>query len=59
MKIILNIWRQPNATSAGKMVRYEMPNVSEHMSFLEMLDVVNEDLIQKGQEPIAFEHDCR
>ena len=59
MKIILNIWRQQNATSAGKMVRYEMPNVSEHMSFLEMLDVLNEDLLAKGEEPVAFDHDCR
>jgi succinate dehydrogenase / fumarate reductase iron-sulfur subunit len=41
MKIILNIWRQQNATAAGNMVRYEMPNVDEHMSFLEMLDVLN------------------
>jgi succinate dehydrogenase / fumarate reductase iron-sulfur subunit len=41
------------------MERYEAPNVNEHMSFLEMLDVVNEDLIQKGQDPIAFDHDCR
>jgi succinate dehydrogenase / fumarate reductase iron-sulfur subunit len=41
------------------MVRYEMPNVSEHMSFLEMLDVLNEDLIAKGEEPVAFDHDCR
>jgi succinate dehydrogenase / fumarate reductase iron-sulfur subunit len=59
MKIILNIWRQQNATSAGKMVRYEMPSVSEHMSFLEMIDVLNETLTKKGEEPVAFEHDCR
>ncbi len=59
MKIILNIWRQQNATSAGKMVRYEMPNVSEHMSFLEMIDVLNEELTKKGEDPVTFEHDCR
>lgn len=59
MKIILNIWRQQNATSAGKMVRYEMPDVSEHMSFLEMLDVLNESLTVKGEDPVTFEHDCR
>ena len=49
MKIILNIWRQQNATSAGKMVRYEMPNVSEHMSFLEMIDVLNEELTKRAR----------
>ena len=59
MKIILNIWRQQNATAAGNMVRYEMPDVDEHMSFLEMLDVLNESLTNKSEEPIAFEHDCR
>jgi succinate dehydrogenase / fumarate reductase, iron-sulfur subunit len=59
MRIILHVWRQKNATDKGRMVRYEAPNVSEHMSFLEMLDVVNEDLIAKGEEPIAFDHDCR
>ena len=59
MKIILHIWRQKNAQDKGRMVRYEAPNVSEHMSFLEMLDVLNEDLLAKGEEPIAFDHDCR
>lgn len=59
MRLTLQVWRQKDASSAGRMERYEAPNVNEHMSFLEMLDVVNEDLIQKGQEPIAFEHDCR
>lgn len=59
MKIILNIWRQKDANSPGKMVRYEMPNVNEHMSFLEMLDVLNEDLTRKGEDPVTFEHDCR
>ncbi len=59
MRIILHIWRQRNAARAGRMVRYEVPNVNEHMSFLEMLDVLNEDLIAKGEEPVAFDHDCR
>ena len=59
MKIILNIWRQKNASSPGKMVRYELDKVNEHMSFLEMLDVLNEELTRKGEEPVAFEHDCR
>lgn len=59
MKLTLNIWRQSGPTAPGKMVRYEMPNVSEHMSFLEMLDVLNEQLIGKGEAPVTFEHDCR
>jgi succinate dehydrogenase / fumarate reductase, iron-sulfur subunit len=59
MRIILHIWRQPNAGAPGRMTRYEVPNVSEHMSFLEMLDVLNEDLIAKGEDPVAFDHDCR
>jgi succinate dehydrogenase iron-sulfur subunit len=59
MKLVLNIWRQKNAKAAGKMARYELANVSEHMSFLEMLDVLNEELTAKGEDPVAFEHDCR
>jgi succinate dehydrogenase / fumarate reductase iron-sulfur subunit len=59
MKIILHVWRQKNAGDKGRMARYEAPNVSEHMSFLEMLDVLNEDLLGKGEEPVAFDHDCR
>lgn len=59
MKITLNIWRQKNTQAAGRMVRYELPDVNEHMSFLEMLDVLNEDLIRKGDDPVTFEHDCR
>ncbi len=58
MKLTLHIWRQKNAASAGKMVRYET-DASEHMSFLEMLDVLNERLIAQGEEPVAFDHDCR
>ena len=59
MKIILHIWRQRNAGDQGKMVRYEVPNVNQEMSFLEMLDVLNEELIVRGEDPVAFDHDCR
>jgi succinate dehydrogenase / fumarate reductase iron-sulfur subunit len=59
MKLKLHIWRQKNAKSEGRMVTYDAPDVSTHMSFLEMLDVVNEGLIAKGEEPVAFDHDCR
>jgi succinate dehydrogenase / fumarate reductase iron-sulfur subunit len=59
MKITLKVWRQKDSKSEGQFVTYEAPDISEHMSFLEMLDVVNEDLIGKGQDPIAFDHDCR
>jgi succinate dehydrogenase / fumarate reductase, iron-sulfur subunit len=59
MKLILKIWRQKNANTPGKMVDYPVDNVSPDMSFLEMLDVLNEHLVEKGEEPIAFDHDCR
>src|SRR6267142_4278926 len=59
MKLTLHVWRQKNAQDRGRMVRYEVPGVNEHMSFLEMLDVLNERLIEKGEDPIAFDHDCR
>ncbi|PWU10943.1 MAG: succinate dehydrogenase [Terriglobia bacterium] len=59
MRLTLHIWRQRNAQEKGRMVRYEVPNVNQDMSFLEMLDVLNEDLIAKGEEPVAFDHDCR
>ncbi len=59
MKLTLNIWRQKDRTSAGSFAKYELADVSEHMSFLEMLDVLNEKLLVGGQEPVAFEHDCR
>jgi succinate dehydrogenase / fumarate reductase iron-sulfur subunit len=55
----LRIWRQAGPAAAGQMVEYDVPDVSEDMSFLEMLDLLNERLIAKGEEPIAFEHDCR
>ncbi|EEF57976.1 succinate dehydrogenase/fumarate reductase iron-sulfur subunit [Pedosphaera parvula] len=59
MNLTLRVWRQKNASDAGKMVDYPATNVSPDMSFLEMLDVVNEGLIAKGEEPIAFDSDCR
>ena len=59
MKLKLRIWRQANATAAGRLVDYVADHVSPDMSFLEMLDVVNEGLIKKGEEPIAFDSDCR
>lgn len=59
MKLTLRIWRQKDRKTAGKLVSYKMDDVSEDMSFLEMLDVLNEELILKDEEPIAFDHDCR
>jgi succinate dehydrogenase / fumarate reductase, iron-sulfur subunit len=59
MNLTLHIWRQKNASDKGRMVRYEAKNVNPDMSFLEMLDVLNEELILKGEAPVAFEHDCR
>ena len=59
MNITVRVWRQAGPTQAGKMVSYDVPGVSEHMSFLEMLDVLNERLNSEGEEPIAFDSDCR
>jgi len=59
MNLILKVWRQKGAGSPGRFVSYQATNVSPDMSFLEMLDVVNEGLIARGEAPIAFEHDCR
>src|SRR5688572_9780412 len=59
MNLTLQVWRQSNASDAGRFVTYKASNISPDMSFLEMLDVVNEDLLNKGDEPIAFESDCR
>ena len=59
MNLTLHVWRQPNASAPGSMQRYEAKDVSPDMSFLEMLDVVNEKLIAEGTAPITFEHDCR
>ncbi|MFH1373194.1 MAG: succinate dehydrogenase/fumarate reductase iron-sulfur subunit [bacterium] len=59
MNLTLYVWRQKNARDKGHMERYEANNISTHMSFLEMLDVVNEQLTEQGVDPIAFDHDCR
>lgn len=59
MRLKLNVWRQAGPSAPGRLVSYDVPDVSEHMSFLEMLDVLNERLQAKGEEPIAFDHDCR
>jgi len=59
MNLTLKIWRQKNAADKGKMVDYKVNSISEHMSFLEMMDVLNEQLINSGDDPVAFDHDCR
>ncbi len=59
MNFTLHVWRQPNAHAQGRMVAYEATDISPDISFLDMLDVVNERLIEKGEAPIAFDHDCR
>jgi len=59
MKLTLHVWRQTGPHDAGRLVTYDVPDASPDMSFLEMLDVVNERLIERGEEPIAFDHDCR
>jgi len=59
ISLILRVWRQAGAGQAGRFVDYPAKNLSTHMSFLEMLDVVNDELTTKGEEPIAFAHDCR
>jgi len=59
MNLILHVWRQKSRRTKGKMVRYEARNINPEMSFLEMLDVVNEELISRNEDPIAFDSDCR
>ena len=59
MNLTLKIWRQLNPQAAGKFVTYEVKDVTKDMSFLEMLDKLNEDLLDRGEPPVAFEHDCR
>jgi succinate dehydrogenase / fumarate reductase iron-sulfur subunit len=59
MKLILHVWRQKSASARGGFERYEVADVSPHASFLEMLDVLNEQLVAQGIEPVAFDHDCR
>lgn len=55
----LKVWRQKNASDNGHFEMYDMPNVNTHMSFLEMMDVLNDQLVREGKEPVAFDHDCR
>ena len=59
MDLTLKVWRQDTATSAGRFETYQVPGIKEDMSFLEMLDVLNERLILDGDDPVAFDHDCR
>ncbi len=59
MNLTLKIWRQKSPEDKGKMVEYKVTDISEHMSFLEMLDVLNEQLVEANEEPVAFDHDCR
>ncbi len=59
MNLTLKIWRQKDSNAKGQMVDYKVTEISEHMSFLEMMDVLNEQLVNAGEEPVAFDHDCR
>lgn len=59
MRITLKVWRQAGPAANGELATYQLDDVSEHMSFLEMMDVLNEQLQAEGQEPVAFDHDCR
>ena len=59
MRLTLHVWRQPGRDAPGRIVEYDAPDISPDLSFLEMLDLVNERLIAKGEDPIAFDHDCR
>ncbi|MCK9204255.1 MAG: succinate dehydrogenase/fumarate reductase iron-sulfur subunit [Bacteroidales bacterium] len=59
MKLILKIWRQKDAKSSGKFVTYNLDNISPNCSFLEMLDILNEQLISQDKDPVVFDHDCR
>lgn len=59
MNLNLKVWRQDSPQEKGKMVDYQLEGISEHMSFLEMMDVLNQQLIENGERPVAFDHDCR
>ena len=59
MNLTLHVWRQAGPTAPGRFVTYEAKGISDHASFLEMLDIVNDQLVEKGEEPITYEHDCR
>ncbi|MBS4065701.1 MAG: succinate dehydrogenase/fumarate reductase iron-sulfur subunit, partial [Chitinophagaceae bacterium] len=59
MNLNLKVWRQKNSNTKGDFKTYQVKNISSEMSFLEMFDVLNEQLISEGEEPVAFDHDCR
>ncbi len=59
MNLNIIVWRQSGPNDSGKFVEYKATDISEHMSFLEMLDVLNEQLMEKGDDPVSFDHDCR
>jgi succinate dehydrogenase / fumarate reductase iron-sulfur subunit len=59
LNLTIYVWRQKDAKDAGGLVKYDLKGVSQHASFLEMLDILNEQLVAKGEEPVAFDHDCR
>ncbi|MEM7161764.1 MAG: succinate dehydrogenase/fumarate reductase iron-sulfur subunit [Bacteroidota bacterium] len=59
MKLLLKVWRQEGPNASGKLVDYPMNDISPDMSFLEMMDVLNMQLVEQGQEPVVFDHDCR
>lgn len=59
MDLTLKIWRQPGPDATGKFVEYPIQNISTDASFLEMMDILNEQLVEKGEDPVAFDHDCR
>ncbi|MCH9008340.1 succinate dehydrogenase/fumarate reductase iron-sulfur subunit [candidate division KSB1 bacterium] len=59
MTLNLRVWRQKNTNSKGHLIPYKLENVSQHMSFLEMLDILNENLVKEGEEPVEFDNDCR
>ena len=59
MNFTLKIWRQKNRQAEGRLVTYTLRDIPPEASFLEMLDVLNQDLVTKGEEPVAFDHDCR
>ncbi|HHH11790.1 MAG TPA: succinate dehydrogenase/fumarate reductase iron-sulfur subunit, partial [Sorangium sp.] len=59
MSLTLHVWRQASASQKGRFETYKVSDISSGMSFLETLDVLNEQLVESGKEPIAFDHDCR
>ena len=59
LQLTLKVWRQKSSSDKGKFETYDVSGLNSHMSFLEMMDVLNEQLVEKDREPIAFDHDCR